>query len=285
VLDIQVFKKIFKYSILKSLVKIFSAFQFDSSLVFSHKAELSFLHLSYKILVLFVVKSWSQVLNQCIWVFGGWRLGRACGLIVEVFADKSEGPCMCCDNNWFLPMSKALLEKVWCASSMDIFASLGILTQAMMVTREIENQLPTIAHLLEEILWLGGKKQDVVSQSSTEVEYRAMAHTTCDMIWLKNLTIELDFRQPGYMSMHYDNQSTIYIAQNPVFHERTKHTENDCHLVRDAWTKKVVSLMFTPSSKKFVDLLTKASSPKIFCLMWQIGHDRYLPPAWGGVLE
>ena len=61
-----------------------------------------------------------------------------------------------------------------------------------------------------------------------------MAHTACEMVWLKNLLMELDFRQPGSIPMHCDNQSAIYIAQNPIFHEKTKHIEVDCHFVRDA---------------------------------------------------
>jgi len=41
-----------------------------------------------------------------------------------------------------------------------------------------------------------------------------MAHTTCEMMWLKNLLLEFGFRHLGFMPMFCDNQSDIYIAQN-----------------------------------------------------------------------
>ena len=105
------------------------------------------------------------------------------------------------------------------------------------------------------------KKQDVVSRSSVEAEYRVMAHTACEMVWLKNLLIELGFRQPGPMPIYCDNQSVIYIAQNSVF---MKHIEVDCHFVRDTSTKKVIMFQFTPSAKQLAYLLTKVVSPQMY---------------------
>ena len=96
----------------------------------------------------------------------------------------------------------------------------------------------------ENLITWRRKKQDVF-RSSVEAEYRVITHAACKMIRLKNLLLELDFRQSGPMHMFCDSQSAIYIAQNLVFYERTKYIEVDshlvdCHLVRDVWTKKVV---------------------------------------------
>ena len=52
---------------------------------------------------------------------------------------------------WTVALSKALLEKVCCTRSMNLFASLTILTQAMLVTKKIGSPLLAIAHSLEKI--------------------------------------------------------------------------------------------------------------------------------------
>ncbi|XP_049391504.1 secreted RxLR effector protein 161-like [Solanum stenotomum] len=77
------------------------------------------------------------------------------------------------------------------------------------------------------------KRQATVSLSTTEVEYRAIAVAAQECTWLMELM--KDLRQPvGYVvPLYCVNQSTIYLAENPVFHARTKHVEIHYHFIRE----------------------------------------------------
>ena len=77
------------------------------------------------------------------------------------------------------------------------------------------------------------KKQDVVGRSSVEAKYRAMTLATCELIRLKQLLQELRFGKDEQMTLVCDNQATLHVASNPVFHARTKHIEVDCHFIRE----------------------------------------------------
>ena len=74
------------------------------------------------------------------------------------------------------------------------------------------------------------KKQTVVARSSAKAKYKAMTHTSCELMWIKHLLEELKFVVKVPMTMHCDNQVAIHIASNLVFHERTKHIKGNCHI-------------------------------------------------------
>ncbi|XP_009591621.1 uncharacterized protein [Nicotiana tomentosiformis] len=87
------------------------------------------------------------------------------------------------------------------------------------------------------------KKQSVVSLSSVEAEYCALNKLVAELTWLTRLLANLGVVGVTPVSVFYDNQSSLHIARNPVFHERTKHIEVDCHFVRENYQK--VSLPYS----------------------------------------
>jgi len=75
------------------------------------------------------------------------------------------------------------------------------------------------------------KKQFVVALSSTDAEYRTLADTSSELIWLRWLLQDMGVSLSSATPIYYDNISAIQIAHNDVFHEQTKHIEIDCHFV------------------------------------------------------
>ena len=77
------------------------------------------------------------------------------------------------------------------------------------------------------------KKQSVVSRSSVESKYRAMAQPVCKIMWLHQLLDEVDIKTSIPAKLWCDNQATLHITSNPIFHEPTKQIEIDCHFIRE----------------------------------------------------
>ncbi|PKU65281.1 uncharacterized protein LOC110106346 [Dendrobium catenatum] len=101
------------------------------------------------------------------------------------------------------------------------------------------------------------KKQNVVARSSTEAEYRALASTAAEITWIRRLLHELNCPQPTSTSLFCDNTSAIALANNPVFHARTKHIEVDCHYIRHCITDQTIQIHHIPTTDQVADILTK----------------------------
>ena len=100
-----------------------------------------------------------------------------------------------------------------------------------------------------------------MARSSTEVEYRVLADTTFELLWLQWLFKDLGVSTPSATPLYCDNQSVIHIAHNDVFYERTKHIDIDCHFIRYHLVHGALKLISVSSKDQLADIFTK-SYPK-----------------------
>ena len=101
------------------------------------------------------------------------------------------------------------------------------------------------------------KKQSVVARSTAKAEYRSMAMTVCEVLWVKQLLKELGLKHLSSTPIFCDNQAALAIAANPVHHEKTKHIGIDCHFIRDNVTAGEIDPTYVPTSAQLADVLTK----------------------------
>ncbi|RVW76298.1 Retrovirus-related Pol polyprotein from transposon RE1 [Vitis vinifera] len=137
----------------------------------------------------------------------------------------------------------------------------------------IEDPLQVIVCSLGNLVAWKSKKQSVVSRSSAESEYRAMAQATCEIIWIHQLLCEVGMKCTMPAKLWCDNQAALHIAANPVYHERTKHIEVDCHFIREKIEENLVSTGYVKTGEQLGDIFTKAlngTRVEYFCKLGMI---------------
>ncbi|GJX86358.1 hypothetical protein Tco_0337132, partial [Tanacetum coccineum] len=97
----------------------------------------------------------------------------------------------------------------------------------------------------------------IVATSTTEAEYVAAANCCGQVLWIQNQMLDYGF---NFMNtkIYIDNESTICIVKNPVYHSKTKHIAIRHHFIRDAYEKKLIQVLKIHTDDNVADLLTNA---------------------------
>ncbi|GJR44677.1 putative ribonuclease H-like domain-containing protein [Tanacetum coccineum] len=101
------------------------------------------------------------------------------------------------------------------------------------------------------------KKQTIVPNSTTKAEYVAASSCCGQVLWIQNQMLDY-----GYNFMNtkifINNESTICIVKNPVFHSKPKHIEIRHHFIRDSYEKRLIQVIKIHTDHNVADLLIKA---------------------------
>lgn len=101
------------------------------------------------------------------------------------------------------------------------------------------------------------RKQRTVALSSTEAEYMALTEGTKESIYWTSLLQELGFHDLTDVKVHIDNLGALKLAENPVFHARSKHIDIRHHFVREALRDKRVRIQHLSTNENVADMFTK----------------------------
>ncbi|MCO5609394.1 hypothetical protein L7F22_063620 [Adiantum nelumboides] len=107
------------------------------------------------------------------------------------------------------------------------------------------------------VTW-SSKKQPTKALASTEAEYRGAAVAAYEVAWLKMLIQDLEIQVQDPAIIYCDNINSIQLAQNPVFHARTKHIEVHYHFIRERVLVNDIDLAYVGTEDQATDLFTKA---------------------------
>jgi hypothetical protein len=113
------------------------------------------------------------------------------------------------------------------------------------------------------ISW-SSKRQNVVSRSNAEAEYRAVANGVAEDCWLRQLLQELHAPLTKSILVYCDNVSVVYLSANPIQHQRTKHVKIDLHFMRERVAIGDVRVLHVPTTSQFADIFTKGLPTSVF---------------------
>lgn len=108
------------------------------------------------------------------------------------------------------------------------------------------------------VIW-GTKKQSVVATSTCEAEVHAATYTCKEMIWCRDLLIELKVLAPGRSTLYCDNRPATNAVEKGVKTKRIKHLDIECKFLIDHLSlKRTIKIEWIATDQQQADIFTKA---------------------------
>ena len=106
--------------------------------------------------------------------------------------------------------------------------------------------------------------QKSVSLSSAEAEYFGAMMASRELIFFRNLLVDLGIIPGGPTTMYCDSKSAIDMSFDPVAFKQTKHIMRAAAFLRDLVSKEVTILRHLDGDRMVADVLTKAQARVVF---------------------
>jgi hypothetical protein len=100
------------------------------------------------------------------------------------------------------------------------------------------------------------KKQPLVTLSTTEAEFIAVAYCVCQGVWLRRVLEKLGHIQSKCTTIFCDNNSSIKLSKNPVMHGRSKHIDVKFHFLRNLTKERTMKLVHCSTQEQLSDIMT-----------------------------
>lgn len=100
----------------------------------------------------------------------------------------------------------------------------------------------------------------MVARSSIEAEYRSLAYTIAELLWLKQLIQELHAPIQQQPLLICDNVGAMFLSKNPVISTCSKHISLDFHFICEHVESRALKFCYVSSIDELVDIFTKPLS-------------------------
>jgi hypothetical protein len=130
-------------------------------------------------------------------------------------------------------------------------------SEAVKTVRTCQNLLGQNGTHLGLLLLLVGPNGDGFGGQACMEHYTSTLATN-ESIWLCRLLCKIGQDQPNPTVLKTDNQASISLAQNPMFHKATKHIEVRYHHMRHCFKSKIILPTYISTNDQVADILTKA---------------------------